>query len=348
MKRKGNLYEKIYDLDNLYLAYYKARKGKTDKKDIVAFSRNYDENLRKIRQQIQAETFTFGNYHFFKVYDPKERVICASAFEERIVQHAVMNICGCDFERYQLPNSYACRIGKGTFSAIDQIAYYAKKYPWFVKLDVRKYFDNIRHEVLKMQLRRMYKDEKLLALFGKIIDSYSVGVQNFEPLRQCGLPIGNLTSQYFANHYLSYADRFVVNDLQITGYVRYMDDMFLFGKDKIGLMQKTKLFEIFLTEKLCLTFKPVVLNKIAHGVSALGFVIYSNKIFLNQRTKKRFAQKTGYFQRQLLTQQITETEYLQHYNALFGFICHADSKGFVQKADTPGLWRSLCRLTIIC
>ncbi|MDR1372554.1 MAG: reverse transcriptase/maturase family protein [Dysgonamonadaceae bacterium] len=318
MKRKGNLYSRIYEPDNLYTAYYKAKKRKQCKREILRFSANYDENLRRIGQQLKDETFTFGNYHFFKVYDPKERVICASAFEERIVQHAVMNICEQDFERLQIFHSYACRHGKGTFAAVAYMQTQAKKHEWYLKLDVRKYFDSIDHDILKRQLARMYKDEQLLILFYNIIDSYSVEETG------AGLPIGNLTSQHFANLYLSFADHYAIEELK-TGYVRYMDDMFIFGSSYQAMRRCFEQFAEFMHSRLNLSLKPETINRCSHGVPALGFMIFPSVIRLNRRSKLRFIDKTAYFSRQFDEGKISEQEYVRHINALQGFIRHADT-----------------------
>ena len=175
MKRKGYLIEQIADPENLRMAFWKAQIGKSAKKDVAAFREHLDVNLLKIRNQILEGSFRFGNYHYFSIYDPKERVICAAEFRERVLHHAIMNICALDFENRQIPYSYACRKGKGTFAALQKAAYYQKTYQWYLKLDVRKYFDSIDHEVLFSQLQRIYKDEQLLNFF---LHSMSIRICN--------------------------------------------------------------------------------------------------------------------------------------------------------------------------
>ena len=149
-----------------------------------------------------------GAIIFFKVYDPKERQICAPPFREQVLHHAMMNICGCFFERFQINHSYACRKGKGTIAAINATKKYTKKYDWYLKLDVSKFFDSIHHGVLKQQLLRLFKEKEVLDIFGKIIDSYTTSPER-------GVPIGNLTSQYFANHYLAALDHFVKENCNV-------------------------------------------------------------------------------------------------------------------------------------
>jgi retron-type reverse transcriptase len=274
MKRYGYIFEKIIDPDNLRLAFWKAQKGKSGKADVQEFRGNLDKNLLNIRNALLDGSYRFGNYHYFKIYDPKERTICAAPFAERVVHHAIMNICDTYFERHQLPASYACRRGKGVFAALEKASEYQKKYGWYLKLDVRKYFDNINHEILYNQLTRLFKDTKLLSLFRQIINSYSVA-------SGCGNPIGNLTSQYFANYYLSSADKYAVHTLRLP-YIRYMDDMILWADSKEELQEKGLLFERFIADSLHLELKPFVLNRTSHGLPALGFIVKPSKIRLQQ------------------------------------------------------------------
>ena len=238
MKRAGYLIPEIAAYENLYLAFYKAAKTKRTLSEVVDFEATLDVNLRQLQKQILSANLEVGNYHYFKIYDPKERIICAAAFPERVLHHAIMNICHPYFERQLIYSTYATRIGKGTYAALDKAKVYVKKYDFYAKLDVRKYFDNISHQVLIELLNRILKDKTLLKIFENILSSYST-------VEGCGIPIGNLTSQYFANYYLSPADHFAKEILKIPGYVRYMDDILLFENDKTLLKEKLNLFENF-------------------------------------------------------------------------------------------------------
>lgn len=324
MKRKGYIIEQIADPDNLRLAFWKAQKGKSCKKDVVSFREHLDINLLKIRNRLLNGSYCCGNYHYFTVYDPKKRVICAADFSERVLHHAIMNICACDFENRQMPHSYACRKGKGTFAALEQAARYQKKYQWFLKLDVRKFFDSIDHEVLYFQLQRMYKDEQFLNLIHQIIDSYHAADGK-------GVPIGNLTSQYFANHYLYFADKYLVEQLHIPAYIRYMDDILLWSNSCDELIEKGQQFENFTCNNLLLTLKPFILNKTEHGLPALGFILYPKEIRLNRRSRNRFAVKLKQNDSLLENDIISEKRYAQSVLALYGFISHAKHKGFASK-----------------
>ena len=202
MKRVNFLIENVADIDNLRLAFWKARKGKSYSKQVETYRTNLDANLLLLRSQILWGYIEVGNYYYFKIFDPKERQICASAFSEQVLHHALMNVCHPYFERVHIADSYASRKGKGTYAAVERAKDYTHRYPFFLKLDVRKFFESLSHVVMKQQLDNLFKDQQVLSIFSKIIDSYEA-----HPER--GVPIGNLTSQYFANHYLTGLDHFI-------------------------------------------------------------------------------------------------------------------------------------------
>ena len=181
-----------------------------------------------LRQQLLSGEVEVGDYSYFKIYDPKEREICASAFREQVLHHALMNICHQYFERYQIYDSYASRPDKGVHAALHRAKTYSQRQFWFLKLDVKQFFASIHHTVLKKQLQHLFKDYELLTIFAHIIDSYAAS-----PNR--GVPIGNLSSQYFANHYLAGLDHFIKEELRCKRYVRYMDDMVLWNELRIKL-----------------------------------------------------------------------------------------------------------------
>ncbi|MCG2759807.1 MAG: RNA-directed DNA polymerase, partial [Candidatus Delongbacteria bacterium] len=210
--------------------------------------------LKKLREEILSGEIDCGNYHYFKIYDPKERNICAAEFKERVLHHAIMLQAHDTFEQYQIYDSYATRIDKGTHKAIDKAKKFNNKYDYFLKLDVRKYFDSIDHVILMKALEKKFKDLEVLRIFEKIIESYKVTSRK-------GVPIGNLTSQYFANHYLAGLDHFIKEELKIKGYVRYMDDMVLWHDDKEYLKNCSLTLTNFLKEKLVLDLKVSQINK---------------------------------------------------------------------------------------
>jgi RNA-directed DNA polymerase len=324
MKRAGNLIEKIADIENLYLAFWKARKGKNYAQDVIFFQKRLNINLAELRKQILNSNVNVGNYCYFTIYDPKKRKICAADFSERVLHHAIMNICHPYFEKKQIYDSYASRKNKGTYAALDKAAYFNAHYNWFLKLDFRKYFDSINHNVLKRQLQNLFKDKKLLNIFILIIDSYKV-------IENTGVPIGNLTSQYFANHYLSFADHFAKEYIKIPAYVRYMDDIVMWHNDKKVLLKAGYSFEKYTSEHLKLKLKPFCLNHNTHGLPFLGYLLYSNKIKLAHRSRFRFIKKFKEYRKNLKENVWSQKDFQQHIMPLFAFVEKADSKGFRKK-----------------
>lgn len=280
MKRQGHLIEKIAAYENLLWAYWKAKRGKNSKPEVLAFGNNLKAELSRWQAGILKGNAAIGKYHFFTIYEPKERQICAAGFAERVLHHAIMNICHANFENFQIFDSYATRQGKGTYAAIERAAYFQKKYTWFMKIDCRKYFDSIDHLALKRQLNKRFKDEKLLHLFYQIIDSYEVTAGK-------GLPIGNLTSQYFANHYLAHADRYLSENLKARAMVRYMDDLLIWHDDRQELHNIGEKFETYCKHELLLDFKHQYMNKTTEGVAFLGIYLWPDHVTLNNKSKKR-------------------------------------------------------------
>ena len=271
MKRENNIISLVADPDNLRLAFGKARKAKEGKIEVAEFRKSFDENLITIRNELLSGNVQVGNYHYFTIFDPKERLICAAKFRERVIHHALMNICHTNFEKYQIFDSYASRIGKGTYVALDRATIFQKKYKWFLKLDVRKYFDSIDHNILKRMLAKRFKGKTLIRVFYQIIDSYKTKLEK-------GLPIGNLTSQYFANHYLGFADHYIKEHLHALAYVRYMDDMVIWSDNKNSLIEIGKKFETFIESELSLKLKPFCLNSTNKGLPFLGYVLFPNTV----------------------------------------------------------------------
>lgn len=318
MKRAGQLMESIADLDNLYLAYYKASRGKRGKSDVVAFTKHIDENLQKIRRQLLSGDFDIGHYRYFSIFDPKKRLICAASFPERVLHHAIMNVCHPYFERNLIGDTFATRIGKGTYEAIGKAMKSMSRYQYVAKLDVRKYFDNISHEVLKAKLCKMFKDNLLLSLFEAIIDSYSTTEGK-------GVPIGNLTSQYFANYYLSEMDHYAKEKLKILMYLRYMDDILFFGDDKEIVKSQLNMLCLMIGP-LGLKFKPPIVVKTEVGVSFLGYKIRRHRITLNVRSRNRLKQKLATYDAMFENGIWNEIEYNVHLQPLLAFAEKAYSK----------------------
>lgn len=260
-----------------------------------------------------------GHYHFFTVHDPKERLICAAAFPERVLHHAIMNVCEPVLERYAVHDSYACRAGKGMHAAVRRAQGFAARYPWHLKLDVRKYFDSIGHARLLELLARRIKDADVLRLFAEIVVTYHT-----QP--GCGLPIGNLVSQHLANFYLGHLDHWVKETLRVAGYVRYMDDFVMWGGDCAELTGHLAAVRGFLDAELGLGLKEnVQLNRSERGVPFLGYRVFPEKLTLGPRARRRFARKLRGYEREWTDGAWSEAELSRHVEALLSYVRFADT-----------------------
>lgn len=219
----------------------------------------------------------------------------SAPFSDRVIHHAIMNVLEPVFERQFVFHTYACRKGKGTHAAARYAFKCAKSSAYFLKLDVKKYFDSIDHAVLKQLLCRIIKDGRCLELLFCVIDSYKVSaggeLSAGKITREKGLPIGNLTSQFFANFYLSLLDHFVLEKLKPKAYVRYMDDIVIFDNSLLRLKQIFKDVSDFCSEKLVLSLKMPVFGKCRNGVPFLGWKLSSKGIRILKKTQRRMKQK---------------------------------------------------------
>ncbi len=319
MKRVGFLIEKIAERDNLLLAFYKAKRGKQYKKEVILFGNDLESNINKLQNEIINANVSVGKYHSFTITDPKKRNIYAASFDERVLHHAIMNVCHQYFERNFIYDTYATRIDKGVYKALDKAIVASKKYKYVAKLDFKKYFDTIEHGILKEKLSKIFKDVKLLKIFSQIIDTYYVKEGE-------GIPIGNLTSQYFANYYLSSLDHYVKEELKIPIYIRYMDDMLLFENDKCKLKRSVNLIKKYSVEKLKLSLKTPIIKNTEDMVSFLGYKIGRNIVLLNSRSRNRFRKKMLKYDKFLLNDIWNEKEYQLHILPLVSFVNYAYTK----------------------
>ncbi len=327
MKRVGKLIQTIADTDNLFLAYYKAAKGKWRKSETLYFEKDLEKNILNLREEILSGDVSVGKYEFFYIEDPKLRLICAASFRERVLHHAIMNVCHPYFERNLIETSYATRIDKGVYKAIDRARKAMKKYKFVAKFDFRKYFDSISHHILNEKLERLFKDKTLLVIFSDIIASYS-------KTEDRGIPIGNLTSQYFANYYLSEMDHWLKEMLKVPEYIRYMDDFLVFSNNKDELDFWVEEIKIFASSNLNLVLKPVIVSMSDDGVDFLGYRIYNNKVLLTQRSKKRFALKSKVYCRNLSDGLWNENEFYEHITPLLSYVMKSYSKGYRRRMIT--------------
>lgn len=282
MRRVKNLFPKIPLHDNLYYAFYKAARKKRRKRAVIEYCDDLSHNIDELREEILCLSPKVGNYRFFWVEDPKPRYICAASFKERVLHHAIMNVCEPVLDAFAIEDCYACRVGKGTFKAILKCQKFSQCNKWYIKLDIKKYFDSIDHNVALSLLNNKIKDDRLCILFEKILNTYHT-----KPGK--GVPIGNLISQHVANFYLGYFDHWIKETLHIKGYLRYMDDFVLFTSSRLKSKALLNKIESYLANFLKLQLKHTIqINRCCFGIPFLGYRIYPKTIELSPSSKKRF------------------------------------------------------------
>lgn len=285
MRRAGGMMERIADPANLRLAFWRATLGKRDREVVRSFSARLEDELSAMRNELIEGRVVLGPSRAFSIRDPKPRTIHAPAFRDRVLHHALMNVCEPVFDRGLIDDTYACRRGRGRLAAIRRAEAYTRRFGWFLKLDVRKYFDSIDHDVLLARLGRKFREERLLEVFEAIVDHH-----HFAPGK--GLPIGALTSQHFANDYLSPVDRLIKETLKVGGYVRYMDDMVLWSRDRGHLIECERRMGSFLGAHLNLEFKPTpYLNRTGHGLDFLGYRLWPGRTALRKEAVRRLRRR---------------------------------------------------------
>lgn len=280
------MYKDIYDLDNLYRASHNALKGKKSKSSAARFWLYEDREILQMQKELKDKTYTFGGYNSFTLCDNGvDRRISVAPFKDRVLHHAIMQEIEPLFEKSFIYDSYANRKGKGTLNALKRARYYANKYRYVLQLDIQKFFPSIDHKILVSLLEKKIKCpdtrrliKKLIANSNKQDDAffYYHGDSLFTPYeRKKGIPLGNLTSQFFGNLYLNPLDHFVKEELRVKGYIRYVDDTLCFSNSKDFLkeiVEKIKSFLVFFRLKL----HPL---KIKLLEAEKGFVFLGHKVF---------------------------------------------------------------------
>jgi RNA-directed DNA polymerase len=295
-----DLFERLCSLENLHKAYMEARRNKRYRKSILRFGINLEENLLKLREELLGQTYKHGGYRQFFVYDSKKRLIKVAPFRDRVMHHALCNIIEPIFDQNFIHDSYACRIGKGTHRAIKKLYAFFKILKlskgninfYCLKCDIKKYFYNINKDILSRFIKRRVKDKRIIWLVDEIIYS-DISSENV------GVPIGNLTSQLFANIYLDNLDKFIKHHLRAKYYLRYMDDFLILGHDKRLFHLSIIRIERFLAKylQLELNHKRTGIFPTRLGVDFLGFINFYYYRLIRKSSVNRFCQKIKYLQR---------------------------------------------------
>ncbi|MBM4431120.1 MAG: RNA-dependent DNA polymerase [Chloroflexi bacterium] len=291
-----NLYERICTWENLHLAWRRAARGKRGREPAAAFEYHLEDNLVQLQQELREKSYRPGHYSSFYIHEPKRRLISAAPFRDRVVHHALCNVIEPLFERRFVCDSYANRVGKGTHRALDRCQEFARRYRYVLTCDVRQFFASIDHTVLAQTLARVIADPDVMWLLQTILDSgrgvlseeyemaWFPGDDLWATLRLRGLPIGNLTSQFWANVYLNPFDHFVKRELRCHGYLRYVDDLLFFADDKATLWTWREAAIKRLNQlRLTIHREQAHPRPVSEGIPFLGFVVFAS----HRRLKRR-------------------------------------------------------------
>ncbi len=334
MKRVGNLWDRLVSFPNLLRAARKARKGKRSRFDVRAFEFDVERELLRIQDELLVGTHAFGPYHTFTVTEPKPRLISAAPYRDRVVHHALCNVLEPVFERSFIADSYACRTGKGTHAAVRRCHAFARRFPWVLKADIRKFFPSIDHAILKAQLARKIKDRRILDLAAWVIDhsndqepviDWFPGDGLLDPAdRRRGLPIGNQTSQFFGNVYLDALDHFVTDRLRVRGYIRYVDDFVVFGEGKRELAAIRERITAFL-ESLRLRPHPgkTTVFPTRQGIRFLGYRVFGSHIRMARDGVIRFRRRVREWRVEAAAGVLDREQMRRSVASWLGHVCHA-------------------------
>ncbi len=334
MKRTGHLFDEVCSFESLRTSALRAAKAKRSKTPVALFLQDLEHEVIELEKELLEKSYQPRPYRTFRIYEPKERMICAAEFRDRVVHHAVCSVLEPIFEQTLIHDTYACRRNKGPLQAVKRARAFCRRYNYFLKLDVHKYFDSVDHGVLKDQLRRKVKDPDLIRLLDVFIDH---PVPWTEPGK--GIPIGNLTSQHFANFYLSGLDHFIKEVLRIEGYVRYMDDLVLWADEKDTLWDAATRIETYLKERLYLEIKSgsLYVAPIQQGLPFLGFRIFPAVIRIARPGWRRFRRKVQFRGRALAAGEIDGETWTRSMSSLVGFMRQADTRNLrASFFDRPG------------
>ncbi|MFH1956197.1 MAG: reverse transcriptase domain-containing protein, partial [Patescibacteria group bacterium] len=287
--RSQKIFEEIISLKNLFLAWQKFKKGKRNKLDIQKFEFNLEDNLFQLHHELKTKTYQHSYYTPFNICDPKPRKIHKAIVKDRVLHHAVFRILYPIFDKTFIYDSYSCRLEKGTHKAVNRLEEFKRKLSrnnrktiFALKCDIKKFFDSIDQDILLKIIQRKIKDKNAIWLIEKIIMSFKIG-----------LPLGNVTSQIFANIYLNELDQFVKHNLKIKYYIRYCDDFIILNESKEYLNNLIKPINDFLNSnlKLNLHSNKIVIRKYSQGIDFLGYVVLPYHRVLRTKTKKRILKK---------------------------------------------------------
>lgn len=304
MNASQTLFSQVCAFENLYRAFRRARRGKRDREEVAAFEYDLEGNIIRLQGELERGEYWPGPYRHFWIREPKRRKISAAPFRDRVVHHALCQVIEPIFDRTFIHDSYTCRLKKGTHRAVDRCQVFARRYRYVLKADIQKFFPSVDHAILLGLLAKKIRDPQVVELIGRILKSgegvlaeeyvmhWFPGDDLLTPLRPRGLPIGNLTSQFWANVYLNGLDQFVKRRLKCRAYVRYVDDFLLFSHDKAQLHRWKQEIALFLESlRLRVHDRKTVVFPVSEGIDFLGYRVFPTFRRMRRLSVRRFTRR---------------------------------------------------------
>ncbi|OGK19247.1 hypothetical protein A3D80_04025 [Candidatus Roizmanbacteria bacterium RIFCSPHIGHO2_02_FULL_40_13b] len=342
-------YNTLVSLDSVFRAWGEFRKGKGGKKDVQLFERYLEDNLFALYQDLVTKKYRHGSYESFYVNDPKRRHIHKASVQDRVVHHLLYTYLYQLFDKIFITDSYSCRLNKGTHKAVSRLEVFTRKVSknytqdcWALHLDINKFFASVDHEILKKLLAKKIQDENSIRLLSEVIDSFEV---NWDPIPTAfglrsrmtrnvsfwspvaggtiesprGIPLGNLTSQVFANIYMNELDQYVKHGLKIHHYIRYADDFVILFKNQSRISQVIEQIRDFLSNhlKLSLHENKIIIRRLEWGIDFLGYIVLPHYRLPRTKTKRRVFSK--------LKEKIDTKTFDQSLQSYIGYLSHANT-----------------------
>ena len=345
MKVARHFFDSMISIENLFLCWEQFKRGKKKRKDIQQFEMYLEDFIFELHEELLSGRYTHAPYKQFYVFDPKQRHISKACVRDRLVHQMVYAELSKIFDPTFIDHSLSCRLGKGTHKGVNllekflrKVSHNGSKQCFSLKMDIQKFFDSMDHDILKSLIRRRVKDKRALSLIDTIIDSF---VFQEKEGRKIGLPLGNVTSQLFANIYLHELDMFVKHTIKQKSYLRFSDDFLFVSNERSELRALVVLIRFFLKENLYLDLHPkkIILRNLHQGTDFLGYVLFPHNRNLRTRTKKRIKRRlkkkySDYLENKTSTRAIDQC--LQSY---LGILSHADQHEFSQNLKNAYLVR---------
>jgi RNA-directed DNA polymerase len=338
MKRYGNLYKDIIELDNIYDAYLKARKGKGWQRTVKNVENDLENRLALIQDMLVNKTYKVSPYRTKVIYEPKQRLIYKLPFyPDRIIQHAIINVLSPIWESFFIKDSYASRPGKGIHACSTRTMEFIRRNKYCLKCDISKFYPSIDHEVLYSIIAHKIKDKDVLWLLRQIIDTVEGG-------KNC--PIGNFTSQWFGNLYLNELDQQVKHVYRVKDYIRYCDDFLLFSNSKQALKGLLAEIEGFVDDHLKMTLSKKDLFPTSRGVDFVGYRHFRNYILLRKSTAKRVKKRIKQLPILHKTGQMSLEQCISSLSSTEGWMKWANCYNFRKALDIEGIREEINSETI--